>query len=225
MAQARTSILRVVSPAAQAPAPFTIAPRLDLRTGAVAAGVVEPREALAPDAWLAAIADARRAWIGAGYAAPLSALAPQAFIAEPAAASVLDTALRAAGFAMRGFTVEVEEAALMADRSLSMAALERLRARGWGVALRAAPDCPLPIGGRTRAVFTDILAEAPADMTPFLGLEGLDEAPLARRIRAAANSGLNVTATGLHTMAFNGLLIAAGFDRGEGPGLKVRAFA
>ena len=225
MAQARSSILRVLSPPAQAPAAFTIAPRLDLRTGAVAAGVVEALDARTPAAWLSMIADARQAWIAAGYAAPLSCRAPAEFIAEATAASTLDNALRGAGFAMRGFTVEIEETALMADRSLSMGTLERLRARGWGVALRSAPDCPLPIGGRTRSVFTDILAEAPGDMTPFLALEGLDDAPLARRVRAAANAGLNVTATNLHTMAFNGLLIAAGFDRGEGPGLKVRAFA
>lgn len=225
MAQARGTVLRVVKPVAQAPAAFTIAVRRDLRTGAVAAGVVATDETMRPDAWLALMADARQAWNAAGYAAPLSARAPLEFIAEPAAASVLDDGLRGAGFTMRGLTIEIDEAALLGQRDLPMSALERLRARGWGVALRSAPDCPLPIGGRTRSVFTDILADAPADVTPFLALEGLDDAPMARRVRAAANAGLNVTATGMHTLAFSGLLIAAGFDRGEGQAFKLREFA
>jgi hypothetical protein len=134
---------------------------------------------------------------------------------------MLDAALRATGFAMRGMTLEIEEGdALHND---AMAALERLRARGWGVMLRSAPDCPMPLGGRVRSLFTDISAMAPEDLTPFLGLEGYDDAPLARRVRAAANAGLSVTADNLHTRAFSNLLIAAGFDRGQGAGFVMRA--
>jgi hypothetical protein len=89
--------------------------------------------------------------------------------------------------------------------------------------LRCAPDCPLPLGGKVRSIFTDVMVDAPADLTPFLGLHDNDDHALARRVAAAANAGLNVTANNLHTMAYTGLLVAAGFDRGQGPGLRMKA--
>ena len=87
--------------------------------------------------------------------------------------------------------------------------------------LRSAADCPLPFGAALRGVFTDLYVDAPLDLTPFLGLEGYDDEPLARRVRAAANAGIAVTAGGLYTLAHAPLLIGAGFDRGEGPGVKL----
>jgi hypothetical protein len=220
MVYGKTARARAPTPSA-APAQFKIAPRIDLRTGSVAAGVARVEAPLLCADWVALMTDARKAWRDAGYVAPLSCRAPGESLADAVTASDLDAALRAAGFVMRGVTIEVDEAALLHDRDNSMAALERLRARGWGVMLRSAPDCPLPLGGALRGVFTDIWAEPPADLTPFLGLEGYDDAPLARRVRAAANAGLAVTAAGLNTLAHVGLLIAGGFDRGEGPGVKL----
>jgi hypothetical protein len=230
MAHARDSALRASRPQISAApvaatAAYAIAPRLDLRTGAVAAGAATIDAPGLTPRWIAALGDARTAWRAAGYGAPLSCLAPASAVSDVQGAGDLDAALRAAGFEMRTLTLEVEETALLADRAASIAALERLRARGWGVLLRSAPECPLPLGARARSLFTEILVAAPADITPYLGLEGFDEAPLARRVRAAANAGLNVTASGLNSLAQAGLLIAGGFDRGEGPGLRVRAFA
>ena len=218
MVQARTASLR--APVA-APAQFHIAPRVDLRTGAVAAGVTRVDAPLLSTDWVALMSDARKAWRDSGYVAPISCRAPGECLADAVTASDLDQALRAAGFAMRGVTIEVDENALLHDRENAMAALERLRARGWGVMLRSAADCPLPFGAALRGVFTDLYVDAPLDLTPFLGLEGYDDEPLARRVRAAANAGIAVTAGGLYTLAHAPLLIGAGFDRGEGPGVNL----
>ena len=65
MAQARSTVLRVVKPAAQAPAAFTIAARRDLRTGAVTIPVAlaYERQSLHGDAARHAAGAARdRAW-------------------------------------------------------------------------------------------------------------------------------------------------------------------
>jgi hypothetical protein len=225
MVQMRSALARAHKHGAQTvPALFAIAPRVDLRTGAVAAGVTSVEAPMLSGDWIAVMGDARQAWAQAGYNAPLSCAAPIDCIADAAHASDLDSALRAAGFAMRQVTLEIDEATLIASNGQPMAALERLRARGWGVALRSAPDCPLALGGRTRTLFTDVMTDAPQDLTPFLGLEGYDDQPLARRVRAASNAGLNVTATNLNSVAQSGLLIAAGFDRGQGPGVRSHTF-
>jgi hypothetical protein len=212
---------RLAPQIAAAPAQFRIAPRVDLHTGAVAAGIARIDAELLSTDWVALMSDARKAWRDAGYGAPISCRAPAECLADAVTASDLDAALRAAGFAMRQATIEVDENALLHDRDNAMAALERLRGRGWGVLLRSAPDCPLPFGAALRGLFTDIWAEPPADLSAFLGLAGYDEAPLARRIRAAANAGLAVTAAGLNSLAQGGMLIAAGFSRGEGPGVRL----
>jgi hypothetical protein len=194
-------------------------PRVDLRTGVLAgAFVAAPRAPL--DDWLAALIAARDTWEALGRAQPLSAPAPD-YLFEDGQASRLDALLRGAGFAMRSVTIEVEETEIVACEKPAMTAIERLRARGWGVALRCAPDCPLALGSRGRSVFSEVLAEAPDDLSPALAMADPDDRPITRRVRAAQAFGLVTTAVSVKSPAHAGLLIALGFDRGEGPGYPV----
>ncbi len=189
--------------------------RMDLRTGVTAAAHIEAPRA-SPEAWVEAMAIARDAWAAAGCGQPLSALAPN-YIFEAGEASKLDALLRGAGFAMRSVTIEIDESDLAACEKPGMEAIERLRARGWGVGLRCADDCPVALGSRGRSLFTEMLASTPADLSPALVLADPMHSPLTRRIRAAQSFGLAVTALHVKSPAHAGLLIALGFDRGEGP--------
>ena len=92
-----------------------------------------------------------------------------------------------------------------------------LRARGWSVALRADPDCPLPFGARARNLYSELVVEAPNTPDPYLALKRKDWSPTERRILAAKEAGLIVTAAMVHDAAQARLLTAAGFDRGGGP--------
>ena len=148
----------------------------------------------------------------------LSIEAPAGLIA-PGGANLVDSALRDAAFPMRSVTIDIEETALCTPDGL--AAAERLRARGWGVGLRCAENCPLPLGSRSRSLFSEVLAETPADLSPALGLADPDLRPLTRRIRAAAAAGIATTALGVKSPAHAGLLAALGFERGAGPGYPV----
>jgi EAL domain-containing protein (putative c-di-GMP-specific phosphodiesterase class I) len=94
---------------------------------------------------------------------------------------------------------------------------EQLRARGWGVVLRGDPRCPLPFGTRARALYTELVLEAPETPDPFLALEDGDRSPLGRRMLAAKAAGLTITAETVRTAAQAKVLAIAGFDRGGGP--------
>ncbi|MES1204203.1 MAG: hypothetical protein ABUS57_22410, partial [Pseudomonadota bacterium] len=153
-------------------------PRLDLRTGIVAAGQVEARN-LGFEQWIEALAAARAVWNAADRAQPLSAPAP-AFLFEPGAASRLDALLRGAGFGMRSVTIEFDETDLKIVGEAGFAAIERLRARGWGVALACGAACALPIGARLRGLLTEILVEAPETLRPVLALDTAPEPLLGR---------------------------------------------
>jgi hypothetical protein len=190
--------------------------RVDLRTGVVAGARVDASQTEA-ERWIADLTDARDIWTAARRSQPLSAAAPR-YLFESGEAARLDALLRGAGFAMRSITIEIDEAELAACEKPGMEAIERLRARGWGVALRCAEDCPLPLGTRGRSLFTEVLAQAPANLSPALILADPMASPLTTRIRAAQNFGLASTATDVKSPAHAGLLIALGFDRGEGPG-------
>jgi hypothetical protein len=187
-------------------------PRLDLRTGIVAAGRVEA-SGLGFEQWIETLAAARDVWNAEDRAQPLSALAP-AFLFEPGAASRLDALLRGAGFGMRSVTIEIDETDLMIVGEAGLAAIERLRARGWGVALICGAACALPMGARLRGLLTEILVEAPETLRPELALDTAPE-PLLGRVRAANNSGIAVTGLNVKSPAHAGMLIALGFDRGE----------
>ncbi|HWA22523.1 MAG TPA: hypothetical protein VG735_09035 [Caulobacterales bacterium] len=159
------------------------------------------------------MAAARDIWNAEDRAQPLSAPAP-AFLFEPGAASRLDALLRGAGFGMRSVTIEIDETDLMIVGQAGLAAIERLRARGWGVALVCGAACALPIGARLRGLLTEILVETPETLCPELALDKAPE-PLLGRVRAANNSGIAVTALNVKSPAHAGMLIALGFDRGE----------
>ncbi|MGE3303165.1 MAG: hypothetical protein AB7M12_08625 [Hyphomonadaceae bacterium] len=209
----------VRAPLHAAPA-VTILPRVDLRAGVIAGGYVEGGGDLELDDWIAQAFEAQAIWRAAGRTQPLSARAP-AYLFEAGAASRLDALLRGAGFAMRAVTIEIEERTLAYAGAAGMAAVERLRARGWGVGLLCAPDCPLPLGQRARSLFTEILAPVPEDLSPALALADPDATALSRRIRAAKAAGLPVTALGVASPAQASLLLALGFDRGAGPGYRL----
>jgi hypothetical protein len=190
----------------------TIRPRRDLRTGVTAAGAL--REWTIEGDVLDALAVARTAWREAGHTAPL-AIAP-AFerLEDAASAGDLAAAIQLADISPRSVDIEVSEADLAGH---SLAGIERLRARGFGVALAVDPDCPLPLGARARSLFTELLLPAPTRLDPFLGCEALDANPMARRLFAARECGLVVTAVGVGDHTWARALLAAGFDRGEGP--------
>jgi hypothetical protein len=201
------TVIPFVRPTALAPG-LRIALRRDLRTGLVGAGMVRDWTGDAVDALLTA----RGLWRDRGHCAPLAiAPAPEVY-GDAAAAGTFASHLLSAEFSPRGVDVEVDEAVLAAG---SLAGVERLRARGFGVALAARPDCPLPLGQRARGLFTEIALPAPTRLDPFMGLDAEDDRPLARRLHAARAAGLVVTATGVGDMTWGRALAAAGFDRGE----------
>lgn len=190
----------------------TLRPRRDLRTGVMAAGAL--REWTIEGDLVAALVVARKAWREAGQSAPIAIAPAFESLADAASAGDLAAAIQLADISPRTVDIEVSEAEL-AGRSLS--GIERLRARGFGVALAVDPDCPLPLGARARSLFTELLLPAPSRLDPFLGCDGYDQNPLARRLFAARESGLVVTAVGVGDHTWARALLAAGFDRGEGP--------
>lgn len=182
--------------------------RRDLRTGLAGAWMVRDWSGDAVDALLSA----RGLWRDAGATAPLAIAPPAECYGDAASAGDFAAALQSAEFSPRGLDIEVDEAALAAG---SLSGVERLRARGFGVALAVAPGCPLPLGGRGRGLFTEIVLPAPSRLDPFMGLDDADPRPLARRLHAARAMGLVVTAVGVSDTAWARALAAAGFDRGE----------
>lgn len=190
----------------RAPHGLRVAVRRDLRTGLAAAGAVQGWSGDAA----AALAAARALW---RHPSPLAIAPPPETYADAASAGDFAAALAAANISPRTVDIEVEEAAL-AGRSL--AGVERLRARGFGVALAIHPECPLPLSGRTRSLFTEIVLPAPPRLDPFLGVDPDDMRPVARRLFAAKASGLLATAVGVSDATWGRALAAAGFDRGEG---------
>jgi len=196
---------------------FAIGARVDLRVGAVASGVVRPRgppeEAFAYSALARLLRCARMAWRERGVYAPLTlAVAPE--VQTTLEADLLSEAAFDAGCTRHGLSFELSEREVVrtgADLA------EELRARGWGVALRGDPDCPLPFSSRVRTLYSEIVLDAPAQPDPFFALEdGGDRTPLGRRVLAAREAGVAVTAESVATAAHARALAIAGFDRGGG---------
>jgi hypothetical protein len=203
------TVLPFVRPQLHSHKGVRIALRRDLRTGTVAAGAARAETADADP--VETLLSARELWRDRNQRAPLS-IAPGAHIVGDAtSAGDFAAMLLSAGFSPRGVDIEVEEAALA-----TLAGVERLRARGFGVALRADPACPLPFGARTRSLFTELLMPAPARLDPYLGLDADDSRPLARRMFAAKAQGILVTALDVGDDIWARALANAGFDRGEG---------
>ncbi len=200
--------------AAPEPMAFTIGARVDLRVGALAAGVVRPRgasaETFAYSNLTRLLRAARMTWRERGaYAGLALAIVPAAGELDP---ELLSEAAIEAGCTRPLFNFELDERQLAAsDQALA----EALKARGWGIILRADPACLLPLGARARALYNEITLEAPAADNPYLAIDG-DPSPLGQRILAAKAAGMIVTAEAVHSAAQARKLAMAGFDRGGG---------
>jgi hypothetical protein len=203
-------------PAEPAPLAFAIGARVDLRLGTVASGVVRPRapaeQAFAFSQLARVLRAARMAWRERAHAN--LTLAIPAEIQNNLEADLLSEAAIEAGCTRRGLTFELHERELV---SAGAALAEDLRARGWGVCLRGDPECPLPFGARARALYGEVVLQAPETTDPFLAVDETDRTPLGRRLLAARGAGIIVTAESVRTASEARTLAIAGFDRGGGP--------
>ncbi|HVZ98758.1 MAG TPA: hypothetical protein VG841_00435 [Caulobacterales bacterium] len=204
------------APAAE-PLAFAIGARVDLRVGALVAGVVRAREptlgAFSFTGLSRLLRSARMAWRERGATAPLSVSVPSDLV-EKLEADLISEAAFEAGCTRRGLSFELCETALV---SAGPRLAEDLRARGWGVVLRGDPACPIPFGARARTLYSELVLEAPEPLDPYLGVENADRTPLGRRLLAAKAAGLLITAESVRTAAQARMLAIAGFDRGGGP--------
>ena len=199
------------------PLAFAIGARVDLRVGALAAGVVRPRgaaeEAFAFSNLARVLRGARMAWLERGAHVALT-LAVPAEIQNALEADMLSEAAVEAGCTRRTLSFQLNEREIVAA---GPALAEGLRARGWSVVLRGDPDCPLPFGARARALYCEVVVDAPEIPDPFLALDPGDRTALGRRLLAAKAAGLILTADTVVSAAQARTLAIAGFDRGGGP--------
>ncbi len=195
---------------------FALGVRVDLRIGAVAAGVVRPRslgaDAFAFSALARTLRSARMSWRERGAHAPLT-LALPAELHQSFDAALLSEAAMEAGCTRQKLNFELSETAL-ADHGQALA--EDLRARGWPLTLRADPAFPLPLCAKARALYSEVVLDAPETPDPFLAVEESDACTLGRRVLAARAAGMFVTAASIQTAAQARMLAIAGFDRGGG---------
>lgn len=197
---------------ARTPVAFSLGARHDLRLGAPVAGVVRAHgeEAQSFSGLARLLRAARMTWRARSAMGQISLVLPQSCRLD---AEALDAAAIEAGCTRKAMTFEFEEASIVeTGPALALA----LRARGWGVALRGDPDCPLPFGAKARGLYTEIVLDAPDMTDPFLGLDPRDRSPLGRRILAAREAGMVLTAENVRTQAQARLLAMAGFDRACG---------
>jgi hypothetical protein len=199
------------------PLAFTIGARVDLRVGALAAGVIRPlgeaEEAFAYSNLARLIRGARMAWLERGAHSVLT-LAVPADVQAALEADLLSEAAIEAGCTRRALNFQLNERELV-DAGPGLA--EELRARGWNVVLRGDSECPLPFGSRARSLYCEVVIQAPAMPDPFLALDDGDRSPLGRRLLAAKAAGLIITAETVLTASQARTLAIAGFDRGGGP--------
>ena len=199
------------------PLAFAIGARVDLRVGALAAGVVRPmgeaEDAFAYSNLARLVRGARMAWLERGAHAVLT-LAVPAEIQNALEADMLSEAVVEAGCTRRNLTFQLNERELVAAGPMLA---EDLRARGWNVALRGDPECPIPFGARARNLYSELIVQAPAMPDPFLAMDDGDRSPLGRCLLAAKAAGLVITAETVLTGSHARTLAIAGFDRGGGP--------
>lgn len=205
------------APPQQEPVAFTIGARVDLRVGAIASGVVRPRgemdDAFTFSNLARVLRAARMAWKERGIYAVLSLSVPPEMYAR-LEADLLHEAAQEAGCTRHLMSFELCEREIVTHGA---GLAEALRERGWGVVLRGDEKCPLPFGTRARALYTEVVLDAPETPSPFLALEDGDRSPLGRRLIAAKAAGLTITAENVRTAAQAKTLAIAGFDRGGGP--------
>jgi len=198
----------------QEPLEFAIGARVDLRVGALAAGVVRPRgdDAFAFSNLARVLRGARMAWRERGIHAPLTLALPTETQSDLEADALSEAAIEA-GCTRRSLSFELCERRIVADGPMLA---ESLRARGWSVVLRGDPDCPLPFGARARSLYSELVMAPPDNADPFLALEDGDRSPLGRRLLAAKGAGLIITAESVRSASQARTLAIAGFDRGGG---------
>jgi hypothetical protein len=196
---------------------LALRPRLDLRTGLPAAVKVRCGEGDVAET-IDTLSAARTLWRAHGHTAPLAIALP---LHRDDDAAQLDAAARAASFHPHEVIWEADELALIGQNGPGLKAVEQLRARGWALALRCEARCPLPLGTRARALFTELIVERPpgADMTE--ALIAWDEGPMAIRLGAAQACGLMLTLEGLKREADLRLALSLGFDRAEAPPARI----
>lgn len=199
------------------PLAFTIGARVDLRVGALAAGLVrhrgEAREAFAFSSLSRLLRAARMTWRERGAHCALTLAVPPE-LQLTLEADLLAEAAVEAGCTRGGLSFQLNEREIVATGPVLA---EQLRALGWNVVLRGDPRCPLPFGVRARTLYSEIVVDAPDMPDPYLGLEANDRTPLGRRLLAAKAAGLIVTAESVTSATQARALAIAGFDRGGGP--------
>lgn len=206
-------------PAAPAPEPlaFTIGARVDLRVGALAAGIIRPRgasaETFAYSTLTRLLRGARMAWRERGAFSGLSLALPAEAQPELDPALLSEAAIDA-GCTRPLFSFQLDERTLV---KTGPELAERLRALGWGVSLRADGACPLPLGERARSLYGEIVIDCPAEPGPYFALEEGDRTPLGQRVLAARAAGIILTAEIVTAPAQARRLAMAGFSRGGGP--------
>jgi hypothetical protein len=190
--------------------------RIDLATGLVAAGVVQSPGAASLAAVMAQATLSWAAWQAGGQRAPIVLALPGAAFDGVNAADAVMVALSKADIPFERVAIQFEEADLAAAFVARLSTLERLRSAGMGIVMSAAASPVLPIGGRLRQVLTEIVLDLPKDNDPYLGLEGWTEDPFARRLGAALESDVLLTARGSDNPTTTAWAARIGFRRAEG---------
>jgi hypothetical protein len=204
------------------PLAFTIGARVDLRIGALAAGVVRhrgaPEEAFSYSNFARLLRAARMTWRERGAHSALT-LAVPAEIQNALEADLLTEAAHEAGCTRGGLSFQLNEREIVAA---GPGLAEQLRAQGWGVVLRGDARCPLPFGAKARALYNELVVEAPEIPDPYLAMAPEDRTPLGRRLLAAKAAGLVITAETVSSVEEARMLAIAGFDRGGGSFAEAR---
>jgi hypothetical protein len=200
---------------AREPLAFAIGARVDLRVGALASGVVRPQsnEAFTFSNLSRLLRAARMTWKERGAYTGLTLALPGELQAKLDAELLSEAAIEA-GCVRTALCFELSEREIV-NHGATLP--EELRARGWSIALRGDPDCPLPFSARARNLYSELVLDAPNPLHPFLGVDGQDRSPLGRRLAAAHAAGLVVTAQSVQNAMQAKMLVMAGFHRGGAP--------
>lgn len=111
-------------------------------------------------------------------------------------ARALTAATQAAGLQPANLTIELDEARLAEAGAAGLSLAEGLKTRGFRLQLNCAPDAPLGLDQRARALFSSAQAPA-ADVIAALTEEANVWAqPMARRIVASKAAGMELIALG-----------------------------